>query len=282
MTTTMRIRRQFATSVSAGTDDVIAGVFMPSDTVIGNIRGRVSLHSQILAVNNVVHAAVEGWILPVSDPDAATTMSALWDALVPKDTSVNALDLDTGAADATPFYEGGTILWEKVFDVGASPRRVFHMHDDFSLGHNNVVSQQDVESAFLQEWFAGKDFMINVPRTFRVTVPSLFVVGVASPVADRTSATTPIAGLAETDWAQIKYIDHVMERAVLDLLGVIEAGAETPWEEATALLRQHIDPLMLEADAGTFLGATWFTSGEIVADHTVPGIMAKSLITGGR
>lgn len=280
--TKMVARRMFATSVSNDTDDVIAGLFMPGDTMVSNIRGHVDLHSTILSVNNVVLAAIEGWVLPISDPDAASTMSALWDALVPKDTALDAMDLDSGAADSTPFYEGGSIVWEKVFDVGLQPRRVFHWHDMFSLGRSIAVSQQDVETPFLQEWFAGKSVPIKIHRPIRVKVPSLLVFGIASPLLDQTSATSPIQGLAEEKWFQIKYIDHVTERAMLHLMGLTEAGAETPFVEAATLLRNHLDPAILESDAGTLVGTTWFASGELTFEHHVPGSMPKGTLTGGR
>ena len=37
--------------------------------------------------------AVEGWILPVLDPDAGSSFDTLLDTLVPKDTDVEVIDL---------------------------------------------------------------------------------------------------------------------------------------------------------------------------------------------
>ncbi len=280
--TKMIARRIFATSVGAGTDDVIAGLFMPGDTTVSGIRGHVTMHSETRSVNEAIMAAVEGWILPISDPDAATTMAALWDALVPKDTPTDVLDLDTGASDSSPFFEGGEIVWEKVFDVGLQPRRIFHWHDMASLGRNNAVAWQDTESPFATEWVGAFGMNISVPRPIRVSVPSLCVFAVASPTMDRTSATTPVAGLAEQDWFQLKFIDHVTERAMLHLMGLTETGAETPFVEAAALLRAHLDPAMLESDAGVFVPVGWNVSGELSFVHHVPGTLPKGTLTGGR
>ncbi len=280
--TKMRLRRIFAVSTGAGTDDVIFGAFMPGGTTMSKIKGLVQMHSDALIVNGVVAAAIEGWVLPVFDPDAATTMSALWDALVPKDRTDDVLDLDTGAADSASFYEGGAIVWEKVFDVGLQPKRVFHWHDYASFSYHNIKAQQDVETPFAEEWFAGFNVPIVIPRPIRVSQPSLLVFGVGSPLMDRTSATAPIAGLIENRWGQIKWIDHVMERAFLDLIGLTEGGAETPWEEASRLIAEHLDPMMLEADAGVFDPAIWFASGEVTMVHHVPGTIGKGMITTGR
>ncbi len=276
-------RRIFQTSVAAGADDVIAGVWLPGGSVINSVRGNISLSAsteRLLA--QAVGYGIEGWILPVADPDSVATMSAMWDALVPKDTMVSALDLDTSAADASPFYEPGAIVWEKVIDVGIRPRRIFHRHHIMSVADSALFIRQDVESPFTEHWFPKANVRVDLVRRMRVRGPSLLVFAVAAPDFAETNATTPLAALTEPEWAQIKYIDHVVERAMMSLLGLTEAGAETPWTEAITLLKTHLDPQILEADAGAFQGASWFCVGELVFDHSVVGKMNPRVLTGGR
>ncbi len=81
---------------------------------------------------------------------------------------------------------------------------------------------------------------------------------------------------------EVKYIDHVLEMAMMDLLGLTEAGAETPWEEASDLLRAYLDPSLLEPNAGTFVGTSWGAFGELTFDVVVPGRMPTRVLTGGR
>ena len=65
---------------------------------------------------------------------------------------------------------------------------------------------------------------------------------------------------------------NTLERAILHQMGVFEAGAETPWEEASSLLRQHLNPDVFEGTAGLFFtqGEYIFT-GEASIDHSVTG-----------
>lgn len=280
--TRMIARRIFAVSTSAGTDDVVAGMWLPSGTTINGIRGSVSMHTQEVSVNQVAQGALEGWILPVSDPDANETMSAIWDRLVPKDSALNSIDLDTAAADASSFYEPGDVLWEEVIDIGLQPRRIYHKHQMSSLGDGSVFIHQDEESPFLIIPTLGQKYRVGINKRMRVSVPSLLVFAIASPLTTRTSATQATAGMAEEDWFQLKYIDHTLERAAISLFGLIETGAETPWEEAAGLLRRNLDPLVLEADAGIFIAATWFADGEFVFDVSVTGSLGKATISTGR
>ena len=36
----------------------------------------------------------------------------------------------------------------------------------------------------------------------------------------------------------MQYFEHVVERSMMDLLGITEAGAESPWEEASDLIQK--------------------------------------------
>ncbi len=283
MSTLLRARRPFGVTVIAtGSDSVVAGVWLPSGSIVTRVRGVVKLNnSTALTLSQGGAVALEGWILPVEDPDSVATMNSLWDSHVPKDTGANLLDLDADAADASPFYEPGQIVWESLINIGLQPRRILHRHHIVSP-LDAILLRQDEETPFLEEYFAGFAERIDIRRSIRVQVPSLCVFAVAVPDTLQTSATTPIAALAEEDWGRIKYIDHVLDMAMMDLLGLVETGAETPWEEASSLLRRYLDPNLLETNAGTFVGTSWGAFGELVFDVVVPGRMPTRVLTGGR
>lgn len=268
--------------MAANSDDVLAGIWLPAKTKVNSARGYVATHvSAPQAIGVAVMGAVEGWVLPVEDPDAAQTMTVVWDLFVPKDTAANVLDLDTATQDTTPFFEPGEVYWEALFDIGEQARRVYHHHWMSTAGHNSVAVNRDPETPFLYEFIPGANFKIgNGP--FRVTGPSLLVFGFASPSLDGTSAAEAIAALAEEDWGQLQFIDHVLERAQLALLGLVEAGAETPWEEAAVLLRTYLDPLVFEETATVFTAVTWRAFGELQIDLEVEGTMPKSVLSTGR
>jgi len=284
VSTLLRARRVFAQSqIASGEDTVIAGVWMPSGSILTAVRGEVALTGPSeLLLGQVVAYGLEGWILPVEDPDSVVTMNALWDSHVPKDTGSNILDLDADAADSTVFYEPGMIAWEFLYDVGLQPKRILHRKKICSAANSLLGFRQDEETPFIEHWFPGSVERIDFRRGIRVQAPSLAVFAVGSPLTTSTSATSPVAALPEDEWGRIKYIDHVMEMAFMDLLGLVEAGAETPWEDAASLLRAYLDPLALEGNAGTFQPKSWLAAGELVFDVVVPGRMPMGVLTGGR
>lgn len=277
----MLARRTFQRTIGAGGDDVLAGVWLPAKTRVNSVRGYVSCRATKQAIGVATMSAVEGWVLPVDDPDATATMEVHWDTHVPKDRFDDVLDLDTVAQDTGSFFEPGEIYWESVFDIGVQPRRLFHHHWMSTAGHNSLSINRDPETPFLYEFIPGKTLAIGT-GPFMVREPSLLVFGGAGPDMDRTSPSVAIAPLAEEDWGQLQFIDHVLERAQLHLLGLFEAGAETPFEEASALLRSYLDPDVLEETAGIFLPVAWNMLGEMQVDLTVQGSLPKQIITTGR
>lgn len=266
--------------IATGSDTVVAGVWVPSGSIISGVQGVVKLNTSTeLTLAQAAAVALEGWILPMEDPDSGVTMNALWDSHVPKDTLVDLLDLDADAADAAPFYEPGLITWEFLIDIGLQPRRIFHRHHIVSA-LDAIGFRQDEETPFIEHYFAGFKERVNLRRPFRVREPSLVVFAVAVPDTLETSATSPVAALPEDEWGRIKYIDHVLEMAMMDLLGLVSAAS--PWTEASALLRSYLDPRMLETNAATFVGVSWTAVGELVFDIVVPGRMPAKVLTGGR
>ncbi len=282
MGTRMLARRTFQRTILSGADDVLAGFWLPAKTKVHRTQGYVSMHSSsAMAIGQALMAAVEIWVLPVEDPDSVGTMEVVWDLFVPKDTAANVLDLDTATQDTTPFFEPGEVMWEAIFDIGAQPTRLFHHHFMSTAALNSVAVNRDPETPFLYEFIPGKSFRIGA-GPFSVDRPSLLVMGGASPALDATSASAALAALSEEDWGQVQFIDHVLERAQLALLGLVEAGAETPWEEAAILLRQYLDPLVLEETASSFASFNLNAFGEMQALIEVQGTMPKQVITTGR
>ena len=279
----MIARRRQQISIGAGGDGVMFGISLPSDTVVHDINAKVHILSQsetVTALKAVMYG-VEGWILPIHDPDAAAEYNTVWDTLVPKDTDVQTMDLDTGAADATPFFEPGETDWTMLFDVGLRPEKIYSRYRMLTMTNGSVFSYQDNQSPFAVNWFPGEGFTIRIKRRLRVRQPSLLVFGLASPSMDDKTNSLPTV-LAEAKWAQVKYIGEVLERAYLHVLGLTEAGAETPWEEATALLQEHLEPDMHEGGTGAFEAVTWRSFIDAKVDHSVPGRLGKATITTGR
>lgn len=279
--TRMIAERTYATEVTAPGDGVLAGLWLPGKSRLRSCRGYVLLEATTVSTAQQFHmAAIEGWALPVQDPDSGATMQTLFDQLVPKDKLANTMDLDTVATDSVAFFEPADVDWSTIIPIGLIPQRLFHWHGMFSMGQRSLVVNQDPESPFGFQHIPGT--RVNVQfGPIAVDQPTLIVIGLASPDLVQTSSSNPISMLGEAQWGQVRYIDHVLERAMLSLLGVTEAGAETPWEEAAVLLRNHLNPDIFETTGATFISKTWRGAGEFFFDHDVEGSLPTGMISFG-
>lgn len=276
MGTTLVGNRMFASQVIAGVDVVVAGIWVPAGSMIRSVTGYVVFEAAVeRGLNEIGLGAVAAYVLPVQDPDTSGSMNTTWDRLVPKDGSSEVLDLDTGNADAAKFWEPGGQSWETVFEVGVQPRKLMQKHFMSSMGHNAIAVNRDPETTFDYEYIGGATIPVKAVGPMFVDGPALLAVAVASPLTTLTSATAAIAAITEPEWAQLQYIDEVLERAYLHLLGLTETGAETPFEEATALLKTHLDPFVLEVSGGIFQPTTWNVIGEMRFEVEVQGSLPR-------
>lgn len=282
MSIRMFARRFGHIEVATGTDRVFFGMSLPSDTVIHDISIAVSVvaNQPTANIGNATMYAAEGWILPVPDPDGSNDYDGQWDLLVPKDTDVEAIDLDTLATDATPFYEPGEPDLTGIFDIGVQPERIWKRERMLTAASGAIAVNRDPATPFAYEYLPGDSFHIRVKRRLRVRQPSVLVFGLASPSLDDTSDTVP-GHLLEAEWPQVKYIGNVLERAILHLMGIVETGAETPWEEAIVLLKKHLEPDVQEDTAGNWVSPTWIVTSKGIVDHSVAGNLQQTQITTG-
>lgn len=276
----MWARRQGQRAVAAGTDAVIGGISLPSDTVIHDIRAKV--HLNVATAENemieILGYALEMYILPALDVDAGTSFQTVWDNLVPKDTDVQAIDLDTAAADATPFWEPGEADWSKVLDVGLRPEKVWGHQEWVTSSSPMSTVLRDPATPFETQWAARDLVNVHVSRKLRVRQPSVLVLALASPSLDDTT-TSEEGFLNENEWSRVKYASDMLKQAHMDLIGLTEAGATTPWEEATDLLQRHLQPDVFEQTADVFKSVTWQNFLEMTVDHSVVGELGMAQLS---
>lgn len=261
------------------------GLSLPSDTVIHDIKLKIDIvdQNEQRARAVALQYAIEGWILPVLDPDTPVDFNTMWDTLVPKDTSPTAgsIDLDTSGSDSSPFFEPGIPDMTGIYDIGLRPERLYHKHKTLTINDGAITVFQDNEASFAVVWLPGDTVNIRIKRRLRVKQPSVLMFACASPDTLQTTAVVE-SSYGESSWSQVKYIKHVLERAILHELGLVEAGAETPWTEATDILRAHLEPNMMEETTAYYQTATYDVQTEMLVDHSVPGELSNITISGGR
>lgn len=270
-------RRRTEIAVAAGEDGVLFGISLPSECRLNNLSAEVHLLDTSIVSRLIARFyAVDGYILPVLDPDSSPSYDTIWDTLVPKDNDTDTIDLDTQASDIQSFYEPGESAMSEIMDVGLQPERIFNMQRMRSFA-NSVFKK---EEAGVLEWSMSDVVKIKIRKRYFVKQPSVVVFALGNP--DLTDTTTNIdLALAENEWARVKYMELVLEQALMKHFGLVEATAETPWEEAAALLRKYIEPDVYEQDAGAFGSSVLRAFSTATFDVSVPGTMGKIQIGSG-
>ena len=271
-------RRRGQYDVNPGLDVVLFGISLPSDCRLNGLNAHVHVNSKnMLPWTSALMYQIQGYILPILDPDAAPTFDTLWDTLVPKDSDVDTIDLDTAAADTSSMFEPGEAAMAEVMDVGLQPEKVYSRIALKTAANGRIVQ----EEAGVLEWSFADLINIRISKRYAVKQPSALVFAIGNPALDDTTATLPGA-LAENEWSRVKYIGLVLEQALMQHFGIIEAGAETPWSDAATLLRKYIEPDVYEEDAGAWTSNTFRVHCDVTFDVSVPGEMDKIQIgTGG-
>ncbi len=213
------------------------------------------------------------WLIQLDDADSVGSYENIIDERIPKYTDVDAIDLDTNTADTTPFWEPGEADFQEVWDMDNPVRKLFMRRKTltFATPGSSGLRFQPAESPFEPQWHAADSFQIKLNRRIRVRRPSVVVVAFASPGYDDT--TTSRVALTEGEWGDIQYVEQTLERSLMDQLGKTEAGAETPYVEATDTLRKHLAPDVFEETAGAYTTEAYNVFTTLHFEHTVPGSM---------
>ncbi len=273
-------RHAHTLTAGQGNDDIVVAFDLPAESVLR----RVSINMDIIGValaferEQALHYSLAMYMIELEDPDMAISYEDLWDRFVPKYTDVDTIDLDTGAADTTPFWEPGEANFDEVFDMGNMPLRMYYRRKRMTIADpgNAGLVFQPAETPFEPQWLAMEKLHIRLNKSIRVRKPSVVILGLATPSLDDT--TTARAHLLEAEWGQIQYVESTLERALMDQLNIVEAGAETPWVEASLLLRKHLAPDVFEETAGAYSADNFNVFLDLHFEHTVPGRMHTGVI----
>ncbi len=272
-------RRRQEIEIPVGLDRVIFGISLPSESILNAMWAEVHLVGQaVLPASQAIMYQIQGYILPILDPDEGNTMDSIWDQLVPKDDDVDTIDLDTAAADTLSMFEPGEMALAEVMDLGLQPEKLYSK----SFMRSFATSNFKQEDTSVLEWVPNEVVKIRLgkKRRFRCDGPSIAVFGLGNADLLDTVAQQPIV-LAENEWPRVKYMGTVLEQSLMQHFGLIETGAETPWVDAATLLRKYIEPDVVENDAGAWSSATLRAFVNVTFDVSVPGEMSSIQIGSG-
>lgn len=265
-------RRYSSIDVPAGSDQVMVGYPIPPGGKLNNVWADVHIISaEQIPFQSAGMYGISAFAMQVPDPETGISFDTLWDNFVPKDVaeSSGAFDLDTDAADATAEFEMGEPDISAIFDIIANtPMELFRRRRMLSAARGSI--NYEAVSAGADVITLGEAFSLRIRKNMRASAPSVALIGFSSPALDVTTTngeTTP----TENQWAWLTYLEMGLEQAFIHLMGLVESGAETPWEEAGAFVASLLERAAFEETAGAFAPTTWRVFTSAVFDLTVPG-----------
>lgn len=270
----MRImmRRYSQRLILADSDEVMVAFPIPAGGTLNNIWLQVHAigpeETGILTANIY---GMAGFVVPMTDPDTQVNAQQLWDRMVPKDVAggQGSFDIDTTAEDSTPEFEPGLVDWSGVFDLTSlDPVEIFRRRKLVTLASSPVAFQQ--REAALDLFVPVDHFRSQIKRSVRVNTPSMALIAFSSPQTTSTSTSeqnTPTEG----QWSILQNLERVLEDMVYFQTGLVEAGAETPYDIASIFLEDLLEDVYFEETAGRINPISWVVHCWATADITVPG-----------
>lgn len=271
-------RRMSQRLVAVTTDQVVSEFPLPKGCTLNDIWMRMSLvGAEDASILTAQPYGIAGFVIPVPDPDTPVGLELFWDRLVPKDQALAAgvFDIDTLGSDSDSEYELGQPEWTAVFgNVGNRPLEIFRRRrlitfPDAPLGHLAGTPDTYVPTDL---------FSTHIKKDVTAGEHSHILFGVSSPA---TTTTTSTLGSTLTDIEQyiMTFLEIALEDAYKHLLGLVEAGAETPYVESATFLAELLEAPPHEITAGAFVPATWNVFSQFTYGVTVPGRFSMGALT---
>lgn len=263
-------------NVTVDTDKVIGAIPLPQGGVLEQINldcRVIAAPGAAIATTSVVMYGVDAFVIPVVDPDATIPYETAYDQLVPKQDRANNgssdFDLDTVAVDTDPTFEPGKITLENIWDMnGLAPRRIFQRRRMLAFSDIGPVVGGGTA---VDDWTPGESFQTVIKQKVRVSQPSYVIVAFSSPALDTTSTTIWVPPVGEAQWAILQYMEKFLEDAFVASLGMVEAGAESPYEDSESYIFRMLEDTILEDTAAAFLPTVWDVFTQATFQLRVPG-----------
>lgn len=250
----------FAQVIAAGTDEVIASCPLVGGAKVKTVTGELHvLGPESTEADNFFAYGISGELVPIMDPDATIDLNALWDQMVVKPNNPSttaggqAIDWDFDSADADPDVEVG------LADI------------------NDLAGQLDPNTSIIPptiEWLSaakGTPFGViagtpdsYTPRSFKTfrgrpvmaDGPSHALIAFSAPSLDETQTAIEALTGTPTKWSILENLRNVMQDFWRINVGMIEAGAESPYADISTAVANLVAPDS-SADAGMLVPLAW-------------------------
>lgn len=263
--------------VASDKDKVVAALQIPEGGRLNNFSGRVDvIAGQDTSILKAVVWSLHGFMIPIPDPDGSLTPDQIWDLNVVKDAALvitagsSELEVDTlDTEDESNVDELGVPALQKIMDDWG-PVQLMRPHVKMLTVADTIGGFKD---ATPDTWLPRDSKGFKGGRGWSVDQPSMALFALGAPLLTAT-ATAWFEADTTAEWAQLQYLEYVLEQAFIEVIGLTETGAESPWADAaTVLVNQLIT--FFEEITGSFFSVAWTGFTMFRASVTVPGTFSK-------
>lgn len=268
--------------VDVDTDKVIAALQIPEGGVLNSWQFTSHLVGTDKAVTEAVFHEFAGYMVPVADPDASRTPDQLWDLQVVKDTALvvtagsSELEIDTlDTAVTTVVDEPGVPALQKLMDDWGPDALMAPKLSMVSVANSIGGFKDATPDTYLPRAIVSH----SGKGPWRAEAPMMALWAFGSP---QTTATVTAFFEADTpaEWAQLQYLEYVLEQAFIEVIGLTETGAESPWADAATLVVNNLIAFF-EETSDSFATVSWDVKTMFTASVTVPGTIEKQSLSLG-
>lgn len=268
------MRRYGVVGVTVGSDAAIVAWPIPAGGSLVALKGEAHLVPQEdIGITDVVMYAMEGWICRTEVLSDFQAMQTLWNAAVPKDTALSTLDEDD-ASDSQSFFEAGLVNLAQVFGQEVlGPERVFQREKMLSFAN----APSGFKDATPDTYIPAEAFEINVRKKYTVRDFNGLLLGVGSPdyaVANDDDIIPQLGGLGtRQSFYALRFLQEFMDMAMISLIGLVEAGAETPYTDILTFIQELLERMNVGGGGSLqFEGTNWSSAVRATAGIQVPGM----------
>lgn len=238
--------------IAANADKVVAWAPIPPGGTLVGVTGEI--HVMGAEARTIVETSVYGFsgrVEPVIDPDGVLNMDTFWDNMVSKPGSVAIdgtvqLDYDWDTTDTDPDVSIGEMDINAVSGMPDQGSDIFKAQ----LEHLSFAKNGRGWAAGTPDTWVPTDY-----KTFRSSkkisagkLPAYAMLAFSSPIIDQEETAHTMLGGADSarDWALLSNLRNVMQDFWRINTGMIEAGAESPYAEASLAIENLAAPEIVQ------------------------------------
>lgn len=272
------LRRYGMDDITTGTDEALLAFPIPADSTVVYFKGECHIvPGAAIDFQDIALYGAEAWILQTDTAGDFFDMNVLWDSFVPKDSTIELLD-DTSTSDVAASQEIGLINVSQLFEVEVlAPERIFQREKMLSLANRPTGFATGTNT-----FFPTDTFDINISKKYNVKTDSGLVFGISSPDMAATGANNdviPGSAFGETEaFFVMRYLGEFMQNAMVAVVTLFEAGAESPYEDLMDFLQILLEDVNVTSSVGAWTPIIWTAAARATCGIRVPGTMTHDTI----